>query len=460
MKTMNKLFFLFSFFYFLTGNAQPCWKTISAGGDKVMALKNDGKVWGWGDNGQGGLGLSAFTGAKLIPTQSSNTSVFTQIESGGNQFTIAIKNDGTLWATGANTYGFLGNGNTTNQNSFVQIGNDTNWQSISAGGSHSLAIKTDGTLWAWGANNDGQLGNGTNIDSNIPIQIGIDTNWQSVSAGGYYFSAAIKTDGTLWVWGNDSFGQMANGPVTLHQNTPTKIGLATDWKSVSAGQYHCLATKTDNSLWGWGENSSGNLGIGTTSSVPSPIQVGVAADWDKISAGNMASYAIKSNGTIWAWGYNSNGQLGDNSTTQKTIPTQIGNATDWQMVNGAKGSYYATALKTDGSAWAWGINNFGVLGDGTLVDKHIPNAIACPTLKENEFEKTSISLYPNPSNGIFNIAISEKVKAITAFDVLGKEILVKSIANNQFLIEKSGLYFLKIELENRTIMNSKICIKQ
>jgi alpha-tubulin suppressor-like RCC1 family protein len=454
---MRKIIYLTSILCAFTSTAQ-CWKTISAGGNHVLAIGNNDKIWGWGSNFLGPLGLGAASGDQLNPVPCANTSVFSKISTGGNEFSIALKPDGTLWSTGLNDYGELGIGSNVNKSSFTQIGLATNWHTFSAGGLHTLALKTDGTLWSWGGNSEGQLGNNTMVDSNLPIQIGVATNWAIVSAGGYYFSAAIKTDGTLWTWGNDSFQQLGNGTVLSHQLEPLQIGIDTNWKTVSAGQYHTLALKTDGSLWAWGSNSYGALGDGTTSTRPAPIQIGNTTDWDKIVAGSFASYAIKTDGTLWSWGYNDYGQLGDGTTVHKSIPTQIGSDTNWADVSSKMG-YYAIALKTDGSAWSWGLNMAGYLGDGTRTQRLSPVPITCPAALETEdFEKQTATLYPNPSNGVFAINSTENLKKIIAFDVLGKEIPVKTMANNQFLIEKSGLYFLKIELENSKIINSKISI--
>lgn len=463
MKKINNLFLLASFFFLLTGNAQPsnggCWKTISAGGNHVLAIGNNDKIWGWGSNFLGALGLGATSGDQLNPIQSTNTSVFSKISTGGNEFSIALKPDGTLWSTGLNDYGELGIGSYVNKSSFTQIGLDTNWQTFSAGGIHTLALKTDGTLWSWGGNSEGQLGNNTMVDSNSPIQIGVATNWAMVSAGGYYFSAAIKTDGTLWTWGHDFYEELGNGPVLGQQLVPTQIGIDTNWKTVSTGQYHSLALKTDGSLWAWGSNSYGALGDGTTTRRPVPIQIGSATDWDTIVAGSFASYAIKTDGTLWSWGYNDYGQLGDGTTIHKSVPTQIGSDTNWKEVSSKQG-YYAIALKTDGSAWSWGLNMAGYLGDGTITQRLSPVPITCPAaLGTEDFAKQTASLYPNPSNGVFTISSTENLKKMTAFDVLGKETKVNQLSNNQFSIEQSGIYFLKIELENGTVLNKKLIVE-
>ncbi len=144
------------------------------------------------------------------------------------------------------------------------------WEVVAAGFAHTVAIKTDGTLWAWGYNEYGQLGDGTWEDKNTPTQIGTDTDWEAVAAGDYH-SLALKTDGTLWVWGNNGYGQLGDG-TTVNKNIPTRIGIDTDWSAIAAGFYHTIALKSDDTLWAWGYNNYGQLGDGTAWK-DSPVQI-------------------------------------------------------------------------------------------------------------------------------------------------------------------------------------------
>ncbi len=205
---------------------------------------------------------------------------------------LAIKSDGTLWAWGYGGSGQLGTGNTTQQNSPVQVGTATNWQHLSAGYNHSLAIRSDGTLWAWGFGGSGQLGTGNTTKQLSPVQIGSATNWQHVSAGKSY-SLAIKSDGTLWAWGYGNFGQLGTGNIA-NQLSPIQIGTATNWQHLSAGSIHSLAIKSDGTLWAWGYGGSGQLGTGNTTQQNSPVQVGTATNWQNISAGDFHSLALSS----------------------------------------------------------------------------------------------------------------------------------------------------------------------
>jgi len=257
-----------------------------------------------------------------------------RLVSAGSFHTIAIKKDGTLWAWGNNDGGQLGNGTNTASNIPIQIGTARDWASV-AGGNHTIALKTNGTLWARGQNLYGQLGNGTNAASNIPIQIGTASDWTSVFAGGYHHTVAIKTDGTLWAWGYNFYGQLGNGTNgnvannelgdydAANSNIPIQIGTANDWASISAGGYHTIALKTNGTLWAWGYNFYGQLGNGMNTDSDIPIQIGTASDWASISAGGAHTTALKTNGTLWVWGENNYGQLGLGDTNNRNVPVQL-----------------------------------------------------------------------------------------------------------------------------------------
>ena len=251
----------------------------------------------------------------------------------------------------------------------------TNWASVSAGALHTIAIKRHDplyTLWAWGYNASGRLGDGTTTNRTTPTQIGTATTWSSVSAGVYH-TVAIKTDGTLWAWGyNELYGQLGDG-TTTNKDVPTQIGAETTWSSVFSGEHHTAAIKTNGTLWAWGRNNSGQLGDGTTTDKTTPTQIGTATTWSSVSGGGYHTVARKSDGTLWAWGYNDDGQLGDETIISKTTPTQIGAETTWSSVSA--GGYHTIAKKTDGTLWAWGDNYYGQLGDGTTTDRTTPTKI-------------------------------------------------------------------------------------
>jgi alpha-tubulin suppressor-like RCC1 family protein len=299
--------------------------------------------------------------------------------SGTVTHTLAIKNDGTLWAWGLNDSGQLGDGTLIDKDAPIQIGLDNNWKEISTGQSHSLAIKNNGTLWAWGDNFQGELGNNSNTNSSVPIQITTNTNWKSISAGSFY-STALKNDGTLWSWGSNEVGQLGLGNLS-DKLIPTQVGVSAFWKSISAGSSHTIALKTDNTIWGFGKNTLGSLGLGNNNNFYlTPTQIGINNDWKKISVskdywGYPFSVGIKNDGTMWSTGNNPNGQIGNGSNSNNVYTfSQIGTQNDWADIEA--GASHSVALKNSGNIYSWGSNSVGQIGDGTNSDKFSPTLIS------------------------------------------------------------------------------------
>ncbi len=312
---------------------------------------------------------------KSSPVQTGKYNNWKKISAGGNQ-TLAIRTDGTLWAWG-NNY----DGTYTPRTTPIQIGTDTTWSDIAVKSVHSLAIKTDGTLWAWGTNYEGELGDGTQGSKYTPVQIGTDNKWTMIAGGSGLHSLAIKSDGTLWAWGYNGYGQLGDNSTT-NRLAPFQVGSGNTWIAVATGAYFTLAIKSDGTLWTWGDNGYGQLGISSTTAYKYPVKVGNDSNWTSVAAGNYHSLALKSDGRLWAWGYNYSGQLGDNTTVDKKFPVQVGSDSNWTHIN--CGSYFSIASKSDGSIWAWGYNAYGQLGDGTKIQRNYPVLISKnPTLKIN-----------------------------------------------------------------------------
>ncbi|MCL2503639.1 MAG: cell wall-binding repeat-containing protein [Coriobacteriia bacterium] len=348
------------------------WEDVSDSGRHSLALKSDGSLWAWGNNGYGQLGDGTKTD-KNIPIRIGMDNDWVAIST-GDYHSLAVKGDGSLWAWGQNTYGQLGNGTMTNRYVPTRVGTDNDWQAVSAGDYHSLALKGDGSLWAWGWNDCSQLGDNTTADKDAPTRVGTDNDWQAVSAGDYH-SLALKGDGSLWAWGDNTHGQLGDG-TTVGKGVPVRIGADADWRDVSVGYHYSLALKEDGSLWVWGWNTYGQLGDGTTTNRHVPTRIGVGADWQNVNAGTYHSLAIKDDGSLWTWGLNWYGQIGDDTTRDKYAPTRIGAGTNWRAVG--SGEYHSLAIKDDGSLWAWGWNAYGQLGDGTTTSRHAPIFIKDP----------------------------------------------------------------------------------
>ncbi|MEK7448660.1 MAG: hypothetical protein AAB019_04160 [Planctomycetota bacterium] len=245
---------------------------------------------------------------------------------------------------------------------------------IAAGYEHTIVIRTDGTLWAWGENASGQLGDGTYIHRDLPTQIGINTDWISIAAG-YAHTLAIKENGTLWAWGNNGTGQLGNGTY-VNKNTPIQIGVDTDWLTIAGGQYHSVALKTDGTLWSWGFNSNGQLGDGTYIDKNTPSHIGTDSNWAAIATGGWHTLALKTDGTLWVWGWNLYGQVGDATfVVNRNTPVQIGTETNWSVIAG--GSLYTLALKKDNTLWAWGSHPGSI--DEPIPNRYTPRQIGTDT---------------------------------------------------------------------------------
>jgi alpha-tubulin suppressor-like RCC1 family protein len=281
----------------------------------------------------------------------------------GNYHVLAIKSDGTLWGNGFNTYGQLGISDRYTRSTFTQVGSNTNWSNVFCGTSISLALTTNGTLWSCGYNNYGQLGLGlgSTVHKSTFTQIGSGADWVRASAGKEHF-IALKSNGTLWASGRNVFGQLGQNN-TLNKSTPIQIGSYTDWEDFSCGDSHNLAIRSNGSMWGCGWNSYGQLGLNDRLNRSVLIQVGNEYDWKSVDSGSYQAAAIKDDGTLWVCGRNEYGELGLNIsgvTAHRSTFTQVGSDTDWASVN--CGNYNTYALKTNGTLWSCGHNQYGQLG--------------------------------------------------------------------------------------------------
>jgi alpha-tubulin suppressor-like RCC1 family protein len=328
-----------------------------------------GQLFAFGNNAFGGFGNGATTSSTYTSVSQSGTAAnWTTVC--GTYATAALKTDGTLWTCGYNSASvpLLGDGTTLPKSSFVQIGIGRKWSTVSMGINSGYAI-SNGFLWVWGSNTKGQLGTGNNTTTLSPVQVGGLNDWSVVvtlprdSGSNTSFPAvssvaAIKTDGTLWAWGDNLAGQLGTSS-KLSVSSPVQVGSLNTWSLVTGANESTLAVKTDGTLWGWGRNLSGELWASTATS--SPVQLGTDTNWLSVScqfdvATTVASgahcVAIKTDGTLWAWGDNSSGQLGTGGTTPAVSPVQIGAMTNWKYATA--GSQFSLAIKTDGTLWVWG----------------------------------------------------------------------------------------------------------
>jgi outer membrane protein assembly factor BamB len=341
-------------------------------------------AWGANESGQIGDGSTQErdlpTGVLMPPGVT-----FTQI-SAGYAFTLALASDGTAWAWGNNVRGQLGDGTTINRSSPVpvQMPVGVTFVQVSAGARHSVALASDGTAWTWGWNSFGQLGDGTKTNrlAPVPVQMPPGVTFVQVSAGAYHV-LGLTADGTMWGWGNNSYYQ-EGGKDSGNHLTPVQILMKTfvPMTAVSAGVYHSMSLDTSGKVWVWGSNFYGESGKGsrTPQQISKPLKAKTPKrmKFTSISAGYYTSYAVNSKGKAYAWGANYTGQLGDGTTTDHLTPAPVQTPIGLRLNTISGGFYHAIAVARDGTAWAWGRNTRGELGDGTTDDRYSPVMVLIP----------------------------------------------------------------------------------
>ncbi len=340
---------------------------VAEGGAHAVALKSDGTVWTWGDNGAGQLGNGEriFTTTALVPNAGGG---FAAVAAGGRH-SLALKSDGTVAASGNNDYGQLGDGTSVSHTTFQPVAGLTGVAQVSAGYYHSVARKSDGTVWTWGLDYLGRLGTGPDAgDALAPAQVTSLANVVAISAGGGH-TLALRADGTVWAWGDNTYGQLGDGTTTA-RFLPVQVPGLTDVVEVAAGYDHSLARKRDGSVLAWGSNYAGHLGDGTTTDHPTPARVVGLSGVVQLSAGNSFSAALTSDGSVWMWGADFDAQLGDGTFDQQLVPERLTGLVNVARISA--GNSHTLALKSDGAVVAWGTNAFGELGDGTLADRVAP----------------------------------------------------------------------------------------
>jgi len=397
---------------------------VSAGYNHSLAVRSDGTVWGWGKNDLGQVGDGA-TANKTSPQRVINIANVTKIAAGGGH-SLALASDGRVWAWGNNWDGQVGVG--TDGDSYPaprQVQGVYNVIGIAAGENHSLAVRSDGTLFAWGLNITSQLGDGTNVSRSLPVYTGL-SGVVSVAAGSTH-SLAARIDGSVWGWGHSRYGQVGVGAIGDILMRPSKIAGIENVALVGAGKFHSLALLASGRVWAWGQNLFGQLGDGGQANREAPVPIvvvdrvvmpaagekhtsviktdGYIWSWGDNTAGQLGapnadlstparitsldgvknaaggaefSLALRGDGSLWSWGDNEKGQLGDGSTTPRTIPSPLSHITG--VLDLAAGTKHAVVVKQDGTVWSWGANSKGQLGDGTKVDRLTP--VQVPGLTE------------------------------------------------------------------------------
>lgn len=294
----------------------------------------------------------------------------------GEGHSLAFSNQGTALAFGLNFHYQLGDGTYQYRYEPVLVEDLDDLISVAAGAEHSCAIKKDGSVWTWGNNDYGQLGDGSDIDRRTPVKV-VGLEQAVCVAAGSDFTIVSKEDGTVWSCGWNYYGELGvsshgiNG--IYHSAVPVRVNGLYGVEALSAGEYFGLALRSDGTVWSWGRNNYGQLGIGNAIDQDSPIQITSLSGIKAIGAGSSHAAAVAEDGSVWTWGLNESGQLGIGNLNDRFIPVQVPSLTNVTSV--ALGADFTLALKSDGTVWSWGSNGHSALGNGQASDRSTPGKI-------------------------------------------------------------------------------------
>jgi len=349
------------------GTRSNDWAQLAVGGQASCAITRDRHLFCWGFQWPG---LAAdlqplWMIASMLPVEDDAVATeWLQVAVAYSEV-CAIEGSGRLFCRGDNVRGQLGNGSLEATLTLVEVATGaTDWAQVTVGELHACAIKRDGRLFCWGAGDDGQLGADSLDDSPVPVQEATGaTDWVEVSAGASH-TCAVKSDGRLFCWGQNDFGQLGDGSVDASNTPVEESSAAEDWARVSAGTSHTCAVKVDGRLYCWGHDGNGQLGIGSLDDSPVPVEVaGQAIDWEQVACGDHHTCATRMDGQLFCWGEGISDQLGDGTTEDRLVPTaEADGVRTWTSVSAA--THHTCAIREGGRIYCWGSNIWGELGIG------------------------------------------------------------------------------------------------
>ena len=398
---------------------------VVSGQNFTIALKADGTVWAWGYNANGQLGLGD-TSNRYKPTKIDIENVIDI--AAGDSHTLLLTKDGKVYSCGTNSYSQLGrSGNTTKPEEVPGL---ENISQIAASTYNSMALTKDGKLYTWGYNGNGQLGNGTTSGTATPIKIKLDGIIKI--AGKNQTSTAVTADGKLYTWGYNGYGQLGNGN-TSNLYVPTEVMELENIVDVAVENNTIIALDSKGQVYSSGYNGYGNLGNNTTNGrnkfgkVIESIEEETKeptylSNVKQIEAGNETTIAIKKDGTAVAWGYNGYGQLSNGNTTNALLATELkynkdGDKVD-EIIDVAVSNEGTTIVRKDGKVWTVGKNNLGQVGDGSITNR---TEYTCISKSRISFDKSPIRI-----KGI------GKTEDISAKMIAGFNLLYNSVDNQKF----------------------------
>ena len=353
------------------------WTQLAVGKHHACGQASGGAIWCWGRNSENQLGTPA--GAfSTVPVAVARLGSEIQSFSAGAEHTCAIKKNGAVWCWGLNTTdGRLGDGSTAPRSAPVKAaGLDAEVVQLAAGDTHTCALKKDGTLWCWGGNASGQLGDLSVAERHAPVQVTRMGNTVIAVSAGRSHTCALKKDGTVWCWGDNINGQLGMTP-SASVLTPSQVaGLSGTVVQISSGPNHTCVTKKDRTAWCWGDNATGQLGDQTLEARHTPVRVLLDSGVSRIGTGAFHGCALDVKGSVWCWGQNAAGQLGNGTDAPSGAPVRVKFPQRTQLVSLGVGERFSCALTAVGAILCWGDNAFGQIGCGAPLKREIPTLVS------------------------------------------------------------------------------------
>ncbi len=359
------------------------WRSAAGGQWNTCAIREDGSLWCWGWNNVGQLGLGPGVEQAETPRRVGLDTDWTEITAGEGH-TCATRADESLWCWGWNTSGQLGLLDNSGRDRPARVVGGP-WSAVRAGYRFTCGRATDGTLHCWGENRQGQLGQGMLGNRNYLSRVGTDSDWAHAATspprfgGGGWHACGVRAApdiGTLWCWGWNSNGQLGVGDTT-DRLVATQVTTFTDWVAAAPGYWHTCALRSDGggrTLWCWGQGTAGRLGLRDTAARTSPVQVGIETDWVDLFPGGHHTCASRRDGSTWCWGANSDGQLGLGDTSHRSAPVALDRT--WARI--ALGGNHTCGIDAAGALFCWGLNTYGMLGLGDTEPRDRPARVPCP----------------------------------------------------------------------------------
>jgi alpha-tubulin suppressor-like RCC1 family protein len=433
---------------------------IAAGYSHSLSLTTAGTVRTQGENRGGEIGdgtKATRLSPVYLPPPSGQS--WARVATGDFRST-ALTTAGDMYSWGSNGYGQLGDGTRTDHPTPFQVDAPagSKWAGVAAGFGHTLALTADGSLYTWGYNSDGQLGSSSLANSlgHRRILSASGRPWTQVAAG-YNFSLALCADGLLYTWGGNQEGQLGDGTKT---NLPAPVALAPpagqSWTQLAGGFWSSAALCSDGSLYTWGNNFYGQLGNGTTTGQLAPVRVAPPAGqrWLQVSIGYAHMLATCSDGSLYSWGDGYYGQLGNGTNNRRLTPTRVAPPAGTQWVQVAAGMYHSLALASDGQLYTTGYNYSGQLGDGSRESQNCFTR-TCTTLAARPAAATTLAVAaPNPFLEQLQLTISPQAVgpiAVALYNTLGQCLLSQqyratsgTLTIQQLASLPAGIYSLRV----------------